>query len=137
VGDARLATRDARWATLAAWVATRGARWATLAAWLATRDARWATLAAWVATRGARGATFDFHSSVFDVPLATPSRPPPGLNLAGGRARGGNDGRNHFRIATGSAAEACACPDLIGTAEAAAQQPRLRRVGAMLRGLTR
>ena len=59
------------------------------------------------------------------------------LNLAEGRARGGDAGRNHYRIAAGSAAEACACLDLVGTAEAAAQQPKLRRVGAMLRGLTR
>jgi four helix bundle protein len=59
------------------------------------------------------------------------------LNLAEGRARGGDAGRNHFRIATGSAAEACACLDLVGTTEAAAQQPKLRRIGAMRRGLTR
>lgn len=59
------------------------------------------------------------------------------LNLAEGRARGGDAGRNHYRIAAGSAAEACACLDLVGTAEAAEQQPKLRRVGAMLRGLTR
>jgi four helix bundle protein len=59
------------------------------------------------------------------------------LNLAEGRARGGDAGRNHFRIATGSAAEACACLDLLGTTEAAALQPKLRRIGAMLRGLTR
>lgn len=59
------------------------------------------------------------------------------LNLAEGRARGGDAGRNHYRIAAGSAAEACACLDLVGTVEAAEQQPKLRRVGAMLRGLTR
>ena len=59
------------------------------------------------------------------------------LNIAEGRARGGDAGRNHFRIAAGSAAEACACLDLVGTTEALAQQPKLRRVGAMLRGLAR
>jgi four helix bundle protein len=59
------------------------------------------------------------------------------LNLAEGRARGGAAGRNHFRIATGSAAEACACLDLVGTTEAADQQSKLRRISAMLRGLTR
>ena len=59
------------------------------------------------------------------------------LNIAEGRARGGDAGRNHFRIASGSAAEACACLDLVGTTDALALQPRLRRVGAMLRGLTR
>lgn len=59
------------------------------------------------------------------------------LNTAEGRARGGDAGRNHYRIAAGSAAEACACLDLVGTAEAASLQPKLRRVGAMLRGLAR
>ncbi len=59
------------------------------------------------------------------------------LNIAEGRARGGDAGRNHFRIASGSAAEACAALDLIGSAEAAVEQPKLRRVGAMLRGLSR
>ncbi len=59
------------------------------------------------------------------------------LNVAEGRARGGDAGRNHFRIAAGSAAEACAALDLVGSAEAAAEQAKLRRVGAMLRGLVR
>ncbi|MSP55422.1 MAG: four helix bundle protein, partial [Myxococcales bacterium] len=51
------------------------------------------------------------------------------LNIAEGRA--------HFRIAAGSAAERCAALDLIGSPEAQAEQPKLRRVGAMLRGLAR
>ena len=59
------------------------------------------------------------------------------LNLAEGRARTGDAGRNHYRIAAGSAAEACAALDLVGSPEAAAEQPKLRRIGAMLRGLTR
>ncbi len=59
------------------------------------------------------------------------------LSIAEGRARGGDAGRNHFRIAAGSAAETCAALDLIGSPEAAAEQPKLRRVGAMLRGLAR
>jgi len=59
------------------------------------------------------------------------------LNIAEGRARGGDAGRNHYRIALGSAAEACAGLDLVGSPEALAEQPKLRRVGAMLRGLTR
>ncbi len=59
------------------------------------------------------------------------------LNIAEGRARGGDAGRNHFRIAAGSAAEACAALDLVGSVEALAEQPRLRRVGAMLHGLAR
>ena len=59
------------------------------------------------------------------------------LNIAEGRARGGDAGRNHFRIAAGSAAETCAALDLIGSAEALVEQPKLRRVGAMLRGLAR
>lgn len=59
------------------------------------------------------------------------------LNIAEGRSRGGDAGRNHYRIASGSAAEACAALDLVGTPEALALQPKLRRVGAMLRGLAR
>ena len=59
------------------------------------------------------------------------------LNIAEGRARTGDAGRNHYRIALGSAAEACAALDLVGSPEALAKQPKLRRVGAMLRGLTR
>ena len=59
------------------------------------------------------------------------------LNIAEGRSRGGDAGRNHDRIASGSAAEACAALDLVGTPEALALQPKLRRVGAMLRGLAR
>ena len=59
------------------------------------------------------------------------------LNIAEGRARGGDAGRNHYRIAAGSAAESCAALDLVGTPEAAEQQPKLRRIGAMLRGLSR
>lgn len=59
------------------------------------------------------------------------------LNIAEGRARGGDAGRNHYRIAAGSAAEACAALDLLGSPEAAAEQPKLRRIGAMLRGLAR
>ena len=59
------------------------------------------------------------------------------LNIAEGRARGGDAGRNHFRIAAGSAAETCAALDLVGSPEAAAEQPKLRRIGAMLRGLLR
>ena len=35
------------------------------------------------------------------------------LNLAEGRARGGDAGRNHYLIAAGSEAEACACLDLV------------------------
>ena len=59
------------------------------------------------------------------------------LNIAEGRARGGDAGRNHYRIAAGSAAEACAALDLVGSPAAMAEQPKLRRVGAMLRGLLR
>ena len=59
------------------------------------------------------------------------------LNIAEGRSRGGDAGRNQYRIAAGSAAEACAALDLVGSPLAAAQQPKLRRIGAMLRGLAR
>lgn len=59
------------------------------------------------------------------------------MNIAEGKGRGGDAGRNHYRIALGSAAETCAALDLLGTMAASEQQAKLRRVGAMLRGLTR
>ena len=57
------------------------------------------------------------------------------LNIAEGAARGGASGRNHYRIALGSAAETCAALDLVGINGAPEQQEKLRRVGAMLRKL--
>jgi four helix bundle protein len=57
------------------------------------------------------------------------------LHIAEGAARGGQAGRNHFRIALGSAAELCAVLDLVPLEGAAGRQAELRRVGAMLRGL--
>ena len=59
------------------------------------------------------------------------------LNIAEGRARGGDAGRNHYRIALGSAAETCAALDILPLDGAAEQQAKLRRVGAMLSGLAR
>jgi four helix bundle protein len=59
------------------------------------------------------------------------------MDLAEGKSRGGDAGRNLYRIALGSAAETRAASDLLGSAAAAEQQAKLRRVGAMLRGLTR
>lgn len=59
------------------------------------------------------------------------------LNIAEGAARRGPTSKNHFRIALGSAAEASAVLDLVDVPEAAARQAELRRVGAMLRGLSR
>ena len=57
------------------------------------------------------------------------------LNIAEGRMRGGLPGRNHMRIARGSAGEVMAVLDLVALPEAEAQQAKLRRVGAMLRKL--
>ena len=57
------------------------------------------------------------------------------LNIAEA-ARQGQAGVNHFRVALGSAAEACAVLDLVDLAGAAEQQAKLRRVGAMLRRLS-
>ncbi len=57
------------------------------------------------------------------------------LNIAEGIGRGGKPGRNHLRIAQGSAAETLAVLDLIELPGAAEQQQRLRRVGAMLQKL--
>ena len=59
------------------------------------------------------------------------------LNLAEGweRGRHTNAGKNHFRIARGSAAEVFAVADLLDL-DAALKQD-LRRIGAMLTGLVR
>lgn len=57
------------------------------------------------------------------------------LNLAEGRSRGGDAGRHHFRVALGSAAEACAALDLVRVPGGGEQQEKLRRIGAMIHGL--
>ena len=57
------------------------------------------------------------------------------LNIAEGLSRGGKPGRNHFRIAQGSAGEVLAVLDLIDLPGGAEQQQLLRRVGAMLQKL--
>lgn len=54
------------------------------------------------------------------------------LNIAEGCSRGGKPGRNHFRIAQGSAGEALAVLDLVDLPAGTDQQQLLRRVGAML-----
>ena len=54
------------------------------------------------------------------------------LNIAEGKARGGKAEKNHYRIAHGSAAEACAVLDVVILEGGAEQQQKLRRVGAML-----
>ena len=59
------------------------------------------------------------------------------LNIAEGRARGGDAARNHYRIALGSAAEACAALDILPVPGAPEVQVKLRRVGAMLARLAR
>ena len=59
------------------------------------------------------------------------------LNIAEGRSRSGDAGRNHYRIALGSAAETSSVLDLVVLAEGEAQQHKLRRVGVMLRQMIR
>ena len=59
------------------------------------------------------------------------------LNIAEGCARGGKPGKNHFRIALGSAAETCAALDLTRIPDKGEQQAKLRRVGAMLNCMAR
>lgn len=59
------------------------------------------------------------------------------LNVSEGKARGGGAERNHYRIALGSAAEACATLDLVDLPGADEQQRKLRRVGAMLAKMAR
>jgi hypothetical protein len=46
-------------------------------------------------------------------------------------------GRNHYRIALGSAAETCAALDFAPVPGVADQQVKLRRVGAMLAKMSR
>jgi four helix bundle protein len=59
------------------------------------------------------------------------------LNMAEGCSRGGRAGRNHFRIARGSAAEMCAVLDRLALPGGEAQQEELRAISAMLTGLAR
>ncbi len=54
------------------------------------------------------------------------------LNIAEGSSRRGQAGRNHFRIAMGSAAETAAVLDLVAISGASDQQTKLRRVASML-----
>ncbi len=54
------------------------------------------------------------------------------MNIAEGRMREGKAGKNHIRIAHGSAGEALAVLDIVELPNAAAQQEKLRRIGVML-----
>ena len=54
------------------------------------------------------------------------------LNIAEGVASEGKTRRYHLRKARASAAECCACLDRVRIQQAADQQQKLRRVGAML-----
>ncbi|WP_158542812.1 four helix bundle protein [Lujinxingia litoralis] len=54
------------------------------------------------------------------------------LNIAEGASRVGQSRAHHFRIALGSAAEFCACLDLLPFQNKVEQQNKLRRIGAML-----
>lgn len=54
---------------------------------------------------------------------------------AEGRGRAGQARRNHYEIALGSAAEACAALDLVDVPGGPEQQQLLRRAGAMLKRL--
>ena len=59
------------------------------------------------------------------------------LNIAEGLSRHDGAGRNHFRIALGSAAETCAVLDLVELPDGADRQHDLRRIGAMLAKMSR
>ncbi len=59
------------------------------------------------------------------------------LNIAEGRGRGGGAGKNHFRIALGSAAEFSAVLDLLEPRDGAIYHQKIRRIGAMLARLSR
>jgi four helix bundle protein len=54
------------------------------------------------------------------------------LNFAEGRMRGGKAGKNHYRIAHGSAGEALAVLDIVELPDGPSQQEKLRRIGVML-----
>lgn len=59
------------------------------------------------------------------------------LNIAEGTSRKNDAAKNHFRIALGSAGEACAALDVVDVPGADQQQHKLRRIGAMLAVLSR
>ncbi len=59
------------------------------------------------------------------------------LNIAEGRTLGGKPGKNHYRIAQGSAGEALAVLDLVTLPGGRDTQQLLRRVGAMLEKMKR
>jgi len=59
------------------------------------------------------------------------------LNIAEGWSRRGDAGRNHMRIAAGSAGEALAVLDLVDFPGASDRQDELRRIGAMLSRIRR
>ncbi len=87
---------------------------------LAVRVARWARRVKWPSDAGKlRDECIRAADSVV-------------LNTAEGRMRGGKSGRNHYRIALGSAGEATAVLDLVDLPEGAEHQQCLRRIGAML-----
>ena len=54
------------------------------------------------------------------------------LNIAEGASRSGDAAKHQFRIALGSAAEACAVLDLVRLPHCEERQHELRRIGAML-----
>jgi len=58
------------------------------------------------------------------------------LNLAEGCNREGRDRLYHFRVAQGSAAECGAVFDLLDLPDAKAQQSTLRRIAALIHGLS-
>ena len=54
------------------------------------------------------------------------------VNIAEGRMRSGKAGKNHYRIAHGSAGEALSVLDIVSVPGALEQQEKLRRIGVML-----
>jgi len=58
------------------------------------------------------------------------------LHIAEGCSRGGKAEKNHYRIALGSAAETCAVLDIVELKDGPGIQEELRRLGAMLHGLS-
>lgn len=59
------------------------------------------------------------------------------LNIAEGHMHADGHRARHFRAALCSAAEACAVLDMVDVRDGRATQEKLRRIGLMVRGLSR
>lgn len=86
------------------------------------------TIAKWVLAQKFPPRCGDLHDQAARAATSIP------LNIAEA-CRGGAAGKNHFRIALGSAGELCAVLDIVELPAGPERQAELRRIGAMLRRL--